>query len=111
MHTLVVFFSCAFLLFSLSALCMSYVQDSGLRESAKTAGEGGDVIAVQEASPLVLGRNCHRWMFVMATADIIAGLWCAGMGCIAFYMVITSDFTNGIEVCAATGLIDKVSMF
>lgn len=100
MHTLMAFVGLTFLFFSLSALWLSYHSlccpegrppEEGEREDAPTK-------PVKNGHPLGLGRDCHRWMFVMAGIDIFAGLWCFGIGCAGFYWVITREFTDGLEV-------------
>lgn len=104
MHTLMVFVGLTFLFFSLSALWLSY---HSLCCPGRAPAEGGEIEDDHDGptkpskrdNPLGLGRDCHRWMFVMALIDIIAGVWCFGVGCAGFYWVITREFTDGLEVC------------
>lgn len=100
MHTLIVFVSLTFLFFSLSALWLSHDIVFCLRRgpSEEEQEEGGPAKPAKHGNPLGLGRDCHRWMFVMAGFDIFAGLWCFGIGCAGFYLAITGGFTDGLEV-------------
>lgn len=112
MHTLVVCISCTFLVFSLSALWLSLrspdgsgtgIGKGGTSTCCHAKGSASDAWGVVLVTPvkenaLVLGRSCHRWMFTKAAFDILAGLWCFGLGCIGFYIVVTGDFSDGLEV-------------
>lgn len=105
MHTLVVFIACGFLSFSLSALVLTYSAlfrrgSSSSKEGSMEAGRDAPIQpSLPRSSPLVLARDCHRWLFAMATMDIFAGLWCFGVGCAGFYLVVIRDLTQGLEVC------------
>lgn len=102
MHTLMVFVCLTFLFFSLSALWLSYHSLCCLERGPSTGREeekDGPTKPAKRDNPLGLGRDCHRWMFVMALTDIVAGLWCFGVGCAGFYWVVTREFTDGLEVC------------
>ena len=99
MHTLVVFIAGTFLFFSLSALWLSYYRSCcAPRVSSADEEEQGEIDKPKRDGPLVLARDCHRWMFVMAGIDVLAGLWCFGIGCAGFYFIVINDFTDGIEV-------------
>ncbi|CAM9513345.1 unnamed protein product, partial [Hapterophycus canaliculatus] len=105
MHTLVVLIAGGFFLFSLPALCLSYSTffctrrgSSPSKEGSTEAGEDGPIETVHShSSPLVLARDCHRWLFAMAGMNIFAGLWCFGVGCAGFYLVVARDLTQGLE--------------
>lgn len=112
MHTLMVFVTCGFFFFSLSALwlshdgpCCAWGEPSG---NVVDEGKEGSTKPPKRDNPLELARDCHRWMFVMALIDVFAGLWCFGLGCAGFYAVIVGDFTDGLEVCL---LLQVVELF
>lgn len=98
MHTLVVFVAGAFLFFSLSALWLSYYRHFCAPRASSAEGKQDDPTKPKHERPLVLARDCHRWMFVMAVFYMLAGLWCFGIGCAGFYLIILHDFTDGLEV-------------
>lgn len=113
MHTLVVFIALGFLFFSLSALCLSYSNffctrraplASSKEGSMEAGGDDPAKPALPRSSPLVLARDCHRWLFALAAMDIVAGLWCFAVGCAGFYLVVTTDLTEGLEVCSLLSL-------
>lgn len=47
---------------------------------------------------LMLGRSCHPWLLSMGTIMVFCGLWCVLLGCLAFYLLVTTDFTRGLKV-------------
>ncbi|CAM9122910.1 unnamed protein product [Ectocarpus sp. 12 AP-2014] len=102
MHGLVVIIACVFFFFSSSALWLSSFNFCCDRQTPTHEGkvgpkEGEQTKPTMRDHPLVLARDCHRWMFVMAASYILAGLWCFGVGCIGFYVVIMGDFTDGLQ--------------
>lgn len=106
MHTLMVFVAIMFLFFSVSALWLSYIglccpqrrPSEEQEEREEQEEDGGPTKPVKHENPLGLGRYCHRWMFVMAGIDIVAGLWFFWIGCFGFYWVVTHEFTEGLGV-------------
>ncbi|CAN0465139.1 unnamed protein product [Ectocarpus sp. 12 AP-2014] len=102
MHGLVIVIACVFFFFSSSALWLSSFNFCCARQAPTHEGkvgpkEGQQTKPTMRDHPLVLARDCHRWMFVMAATYILAGLWCFGVGCIGFYVVIMGDFTDGLQ--------------
>lgn len=104
MHGLVIIIACVFFFFSSSALWLSYFDFCCSRQKPADEGkkvgpkEGPQTNHTMRDHPLVLARDCHRWMFVMAASYILAGMWCFGVGCIGFYVVVMGDFTDGLQV-------------
>lgn len=116
MHGIIVVFTIGFLLYLVSALLLSY---SGSPPGGRIVVNDGDDgqnlkhepnilrLEVQRTDPndlaervglLVVGRTYHRWMISMGVIMIFAGLWCFAVGCLAFYVMVTTDFTRGLEV-------------
>ncbi|CAN0024355.1 unnamed protein product, partial [Laminaria digitata] len=105
-HTLIVVLSGVFFMLTLSALCLSCPccnkssaagASSGSDSSSSGDVDKEDLPPQKRVSPLVLGYDCHRWLFAMAGMDVLAGVWCFGLGCVGFYLVIVGEFTSGIE--------------
>lgn len=100
MHTLMIFVKFMFFVFALSALWLSYHSlCCPERRPSEEQEQDGPIKPTKHDHPLGLARDCHRWMFVLAGIDILAGLWFFGIGCAGFYFVITGEFTDGLEVC------------
>ncbi|CAM9505516.1 unnamed protein product, partial [Pylaiella littoralis] len=79
-HTLLVFATCGFFFFPLSALWLSNdgLWSASRETSGKTVSEGKEEStkpSKRNDNPLGLAGDCHRWMFVMAIIYVFAGLW------------------------------------
>lgn len=121
MHGLMLLFACGFFLFSSATLWLSYFdsppgekavaaaacqegEEKRQEEPKSTTGWDGARSPVdpsgfmERVRQLVLGRSCHPWLLSMGTIMVFAGLWCALVGCLAFYLIVTTDFTHGLEV-------------
>lgn len=132
MHGLTLLFMCGFLLFSSATLWLTYFyrlpeENAGIAiatceeankearyETRSATGGGAWAGAQSPAGPrsftahvcrLVLGRSCHSWLLPMGMIMMFAGLWCSLVGCLAFYLFVTTDFTHGLEVGGTSGLV------
>ncbi|CAM9485771.1 unnamed protein product [Choristocarpus tenellus] len=94
-HTLVLIVSFGFLIF----ICATLRSISGRGKRVTEVGEVGSQTGISNfTNHLKLAKVSHRWVSLMGKWMVITGTFCLVVGCIGFYLAISWDFTNEMEV-------------